>query len=287
MQNLLEFLIKNKHWFLFIVLELLSVVLLFRFNSYQGSVYFTSASYVAGCVNEAEAEVLQFFHLKEVNAELSTENHKLQREVATLKDRLLKVTHDTTYIEVRQAEILDGYSMVGAKIVSNSVSRNNNFITIDKGEKDGVKAEQGVVSSNGIVGIVYRVSDHYSLVMPVVNSKSNISCRIRGRNYFGCLHWEGGSPRMAVLDDIPRHAHFKVGDMIETSGYSSVFPEGLLVGQVCHIGNSRDGLSYRLSVRLSTNFSNLRDVNVIVSNNVNEIKLLEQQAVEAEKNEEE
>ncbi len=92
---------------------------------------------------------------------------------------------------------------------------------------------------------------------------------------------------MAVLDDIPRHAHFKVGDMIETSGYSSVFPEGLLVGQVCHIGNSRDGLSYRLSVRLSTNFSNLRDVNVIVSNNVNEIKLLEQQAVEAEKNEEE
>lgn len=287
MQNLLEFLVKNKHWFLFVLLELLSVVLLFRFNSYQGSVFFTSANYMVGCVNETEAEILQFFELKNVNAELSNENHKLERENSILKQRLLKVTHDTTYTEVSQSEILASYQLINAKVVGNSVNRLNNFITINRGEVDGVKQEQGVVSSNGIVGIIFKTSKHYSLVMPIVNSKSNISCRIRGRNYFGYLHWEGGSPRIAVLDDIPRHAHFKVGDMVETSGYSSVFPEGLLVGQVCRIGNSRDGLSYRLTIRLATNFSNLRDASVVTSEHINEQKLLEQMAEEAGKSEEE
>ena len=121
----------------------------------------------------------------------------------------------------------------------------------------------GVACGNGVVGVVFMTSKHYSVVLPALNSKSNISCAIAGRGYFGYLHWSGGSPRIAYVDDIPRHAKFEVGDTIVTSGYSAVFPPGILVGKVTKFENSDDGLSYRLRVLLSTDFANLRDVCVI------------------------
>ena len=134
----------------------------------------------------------------------------------------------------------------------------------------------GVACGTGVVGIVYLTSEHYSVVIPVLNSKSNISCAIRGRGYFGYLHWYGGAPDEAYVDDIPRHARFRVGDVIVTSGYSSVFPQGMLVGKVMRVYNSANGLSYRLRVKLTTDFGNLRDVVVINDGQVNErLRLLE------------
>ena len=119
------------------------------------------------------------------------------------------------------------------------------------------------MSGNGVVGIVYMVSKHYSVVMPVINSHSRVSCSIRGRGYFGYLHWTGGASNIAYVEDIPRHAHFKRGDWVETSGYSSIFPQGVIVGKILEVYNSRDGLSYRLKVLLSTDFGRLRDVCVV------------------------
>ena len=150
-----------------------------------------------------------------------------------------------------------------AKVVSNSVNSHDNLITIDKGSADGISKDMGVVSGNGVVGIVYMVSKHYSVVMPVINSHSRVSCSIRGRGYFGYLHWTGGASNIAYVEDIPRHAHFKRGDWVETSGYSSIFPPGIIVGKIVEVYNSPDGLSYRLKVNLSTDFGNLRDVCVI------------------------
>ena len=121
----------------------------------------------------------------------------------------------------------------------------------------------GVVCGTGVVGIVYLVSEHYSVLIPVLSSVSNISCTIRSRGYFGYLHWKGGSPEEAYIDDIPRHARFKLGDVIVTSGYSSVFPPGIVVGKIKHVYNSANGLSYRLKITLSTDFGRLRDVCVI------------------------
>jgi rod shape-determining protein MreC len=122
----------------------------------------------------------------------------------------------------------------------------------------------GVACGTGIVGVVYMVSTHYAVVIPVLNSSaSHISCCIRGRGYFGYLNWYGGDPTVAYVEDIPRHARFKRGDWVETSGYSSSFPPGILVGRIENIYNSADGLSYRLKVRLTTDFGNLRDVVVI------------------------
>ena len=276
MRNLLDFLARHNHWFVFVLLEVISAVLLFKYNSYQGSVWFSSANAVSGRVYEASAAVGQYFSLVTVNRQLTQRNVYLEREVARMAQEHAEATADSSYLQRLQSNQTNRYRTVPARVVSSSLDRLNNFITIDKGEADGVKKDMGVVCGTGIVGIVYLTSAHYSVVIPVLNSKSNISCSIRGRGYFGYLHWMGGVPDEAYLDDVPRHARFRVGDVIVTSGYSSVFPQGMLVGKVMRVYNSANGLSYRLRIKLTTDFGNLRDVCVITDAAVAErVKLLE------------
>lgn len=276
MRNLLDFLARHNHWFVFVLLEIISAVLLFKYNSYQGSVWFSSANAVSGRVYEASAAVGQYFSLVTVNRQLTQRNVYLEREVARMAQEHAETTADSSYLQRLQSNQTTHYKSVSARVVSNSLDRLNNFITIDKGEADGVKKDMGVVCGTGIVGIVYLTSAHYSVVIPVLNSKSNISCAIRGRGYFGYLHWFGGEPDEAYLDDVPRHARFRIGDVIVTSGYSSVFPPGMLVGKVMRVYNSANGLSYRLRIKLTTDFGNLRDVCVITDAEVAErVKLLE------------
>ncbi len=263
MRNLLEFLAKYNHWFVFVILEIISMVLLFQYNSYQGSVWFTSANVVTGKVLGWNAEIESFFSMSKVNQELTQRNLYLEQQVKTLSGKLTEVTHDSGWVHRGQFDLLKGYTLIPAKVVSNSVDRHDNLITIDKGTADGVARDMGVACGNGVVGIVYLASTHYSVIIPVLNSASNISCKIRGREYFGYLHWSGGDRKLAYIDDIPRHAHFKLYEWVETSGYSSVFPPGIVVGKIIHVFNSADGLSYRLQVELSTDFARLRDVCVI------------------------
>ena len=276
MRNLLDFLARHNHWFVFVLLEVISAVLLFKYNSYQGSVWFSSANAVSGRVYEASAAVGQYFSLVTVNRQLTQRNVYLEREVARMAQEHAEATADSSYLQRLQNNQTNRYRSVPARVVSSSLDRLNNFITIDKGEADGVKKDRGVVCGTGIVGIVYLTSAHYSVVIPVLNSKSNISCSIRGRGYFGYLHWMGGVPDEAYLDDVPRHARFRIGDVIVTSGYSSVFPPGMLVGKVMRVYNSANGLSFRLRIKLTTDFGNLRDVCVITDAAVAErVKLLE------------
>lgn len=276
MRNLLDFLARHNHWFVFVLLEVISAVLLFKYNSYQGSVWFSSANAVSGRVYEASAAVGQYFSLVTVNRQLTQRNVYLEREVARMAQEHAEATADSSYLQRLQNNQSNHYRSVPARVVSSSLDRLNNFITIDKGEADGVKKDMGVVCGTGIVGIVYLTSAHYSVVIPVLNSKSNISCSIRGRGYFGYLHWMGGVPDEAYLDDVPRHARFRIGDVIVTSGYSSVFPPGMLVGKVMRVYNSANGLSFRLRIKLTTDFGNLRDVCVITDAAVAErVKLLE------------
>ena len=276
MRNLLDFLARHNHWFVFVLLEVISAVLLFKYNSYQGSVWFSSANAVSGRVYEASAAVGQYFSLVTVNRQLTQRNVYLEREVARMAQEHAEATADSSYLQRLQNNQSNHYRSVPARVVSSSLDRLNNFITIDKGEADGVKKDMGVVCGTGIVGIVYLTSAHYSVLIPVLNSKSNISCSIRGRGYFGYLHWMGGVPDEAYLDDVPRHARFRIGDVIVTSGYSSVFPPGMLVGKVMRVYNSANGLSFRLRIKLTTDFGNLRDVCVITDAAVAErVKLLE------------
>ena len=263
MRNLIDFITRYNHWFVFVILEVVSFVLLFKFNSYQGSVWFTSANAVAGKVYEADAAVKSFFSLTKINQQLNVRNLYLEQTVRKLSDRVHAETGDSSWLARTQAQVLDEYKLIPAKVITNSIDKRDNFITIDKGRADGVKPDMGVACGTGIVGVVYMVSDHYSVVIPILNSKSNISVTIRKRGYFGYLHWTGGASDLAYVDDIPRHAHFRLGDLVETSGYSAMFPPGIIAGQILHVYNSRDGLSYRLKVQLSTDFGNLRDVLVV------------------------
>ena len=140
--------------------------------------------------------------------------------------------------------------------------------------------DSGVVDANGVVGIVYKTSPHYSLVIPLLNSKSSISCKIVGSDYFGYLKWEGGNSRFAYLKDLPRHAEFNLGDTVVTSGYSTVFPEGVMVGTVDDMSDSHDGLSYLLKIKLATDFGKVSNVRVISRNGQDEQKALESRADE-------
>lgn len=263
MHNLIAFLAKYNHWFVFVLLEVVSFVLLFQYNSYQGSVWFSSANAVSGKVLEWSSDVESFFSLVKVNEQLTYRNAYLEHQVASLSKQLEKAAGDSGILYREQLRFLQEYKMIPAKVVSNELNKRNNLMTINKGAHDGVRPDMGVVSGNGIVGIVYMVSQHYSVIIPVLNSSSNISCTIQNRDYFGYLSWEGGSSAYAYLDDVPRHAQFKIYDKVVTSGYSSVFPLGILVGTIMRVYNSSDGLSYRLLVKLSTDFGKLRDVCVI------------------------
>ena len=263
MNNLLAFLAKHNHWLLFVVLEVMSLALLFQFNSYQGSVWFTSANVVTGKFYEINSSVESFISMGKLNEQLTMRNVYLERQVKHLSEMLERGKSDSTLLRSTQVQLLSQYKLIPAKVVSNSINKPDNLITIDKGSLDGIRPDMGVVSGNGIVGVVYLVSPHYSMIIPVLNSHSNISVMIENRGYFGVLHWEGGDSKMAFVDDIPRHARFNGGDNIVTSGYSALFPPGILVGKVHRTYNSPDGMSYRLRINLATDFSNLRDVCVI------------------------
>lgn len=263
MRNLIEFLAKHHHWFVFILLEAISFTLLFRYNSYQNSVWFSSANVVTGKVYEWSSQLEKFFSLVTVNQHLTQRNLALEQKVVELSEKLTAVTKDSSYVKADVTQQLSQFKQIPAKVVSNSLKDVNNLITIDKGSVDGVRKDMGVVSGTGVVGIVYLVSSHYAVVIPLLNAKSNVSCKIENRDYFGFLNWQGGSTDQAFLDDIPRHARFKLHENIVTSGYSSVFPPGILVGKILHVYNSPDGVSYRLCVQLATDFATLRDVSVI------------------------
>ena len=279
MRNLLDFLYKYHHWLVFLVLEVVSVVLLFQYNSYQGSVWFSSASAVAGKAYELESKMTAYLSMAKENEELTMRNIYQERQLDQLRRLYAEATKDTTDMERKGLEFLSQYQLIPAKVVENSIHKLENLITIDKGRKDGVEPDMGVACGNGVVGVVYLVSDHYSVVISALNAASSrISCAIRGRGYFGYLHWYGGDPSVAYVEDVPRHAKFKLGEWMVTSGFSSIFPSGVQVGKIEQAYNSSDGLSYKLKVRLSTDFDNVRDVVVISDKSIAERAALMQAA---------
>ena len=263
MRNLLDFLAKYSYWLLFVLLEAISFVLLFRFNSYQGSVWFSSANIVAGKIYDTSSKIESYFQLSKINEQLTQRNLYLEQRLAKLERDLGDSAADTAMNKSLLLQSLRPYRLIPAKVVGMSWNSRDNLLTINKGEADGVKKDMGVVCGTGVVGIVYLTSAHYAIVIPVLNSQSNISCIIQGRGYFGYLHWTGGNISEAYVDDVPRHAHFKLYENVVTSGYSSVFPAGVMVGKILHVYNSTDQMSYRLKVELATDFGKLRDVCVI------------------------
>ena len=295
MRNLLIFILKYSHLLIFIGLQLICVALLVNFNSYQGSVWYTSSSRLMGSVSEVTAVVKRYFGLEEANKALTKRNILLVEQVEHYKQLLeekmgaeslpklvvkdemdasvatgnlgttssaaLSVKRDKQAVD--RSVIPDSLFVCAARVVNNTVHRMDNYITIDRGEEDGVRTGMGVVSGVGVVGIVYRTSGNYSLVLPLLNSKSSISCKLARTDYFGFLQWKGGDPLEILLTDVPRHAEFALGDTVVTSGHSTVFIEGIPVGTVDSHSESHDRLSFTLGVHLFTDLARLNDVFVM------------------------
>lgn len=271
MRNLLDFLIKYSKWFLFIIYVIISCMLLFNNNPYQHYIYLTSANKVSSLVFKTSGMVTSYFHLHDINEDLQRQNASLESEVIWLRKQLALRQEEITADSIARDSSLRQFDFILAHVISNSVSRVNNYITIEKGQLDSVKPEMGVVDQNGVVGIVNIVGDRSARVISLLNPKMRLSCKVKGREYFGSLVWDGKSPHEALLEEMPRHEKFKKGDTIVTSGYSAVFPEGIPVGTIISHEKEHDDNFYALRIKLFTDFTTLSTVRVIRNNMKDEL----------------
>ncbi|MBR4997391.1 MAG: rod shape-determining protein MreC [Bacteroidaceae bacterium] len=277
MNSIFQFLYKHLHWIVFFALEILCFVLLFSYNSFQGSVYLSTANNVSARVVSARSRVTSYFGLAEVNDRLATQNAALLQRVEELEALVaLQQLDSLSQAEAVQRVHRTGYVITPAQIIDKSINRADNFMTLDRGTLDGVQPNMGVMSANGVVGVVYKCTEHYSLVMSLLNSKSSVSCKVQGSNDLGYLRWNGGDARYAMLHDLPRYSAVAIGDTIVTSGNSSFFPEGIMVGSVEELYPSSDGLSMTLKIALSAHFSQLERVFIMRKMDAEEMTALKE-----------
>lgn len=277
MRNLLNFLFRYNHCIVFVLLQGVCFLLLFSFNNYQHSRFFTSVNALVGKIYEITRNITSYFDLQQQNDLLMERNIWLEQQLL-LADKRLKEMEEagtTVWPPETTTAMFQAYK---AGVIKNSLNRADNYITLNQGTLAGIEPDMGVIGPNGVVGIVYKTSPHYSLVISLLSSKSNLSCKIAGNEYFGFLQWEGGDSRYAYLKDLPRHAEFAIGDTIVTSGFSTVFPQGMMVGIIEEANDTNDGLSYLLKIKLATDFGKLRNVHVLAREGIEEQKLLEENA---------
>lgn len=279
MKALLEFLVRHGSWFTFLLFAIISCVMLFGGNPYQQHVYMTSAGAVARTVYSGADAVTGYFHLRSINEDLQERTSQLEMEVINLRAALRRATEQLGTDSLPMDSVLSQYGYTMAHVINNSIIHSNNFITIDKGELDGVFPEMGVVDQNGVVGIVNVTGPHSARLISLLNSDLPLSCKVKGSDAFGSLVWDGKSPREAVLKELPRHVEFALGDTVITSGYSLVFPEGIPVGRVISQGRDADDNFYSLRVELLTDFATLSTVRVIRNFRKEEIEAVEQDRV--------
>lgn len=277
MRNLLDFFLRFSSWFVFAFYVVLSCVLLFQNNPYQHYVYLTSAGRVASSVYNTTSNVTSYFHLRDINDDLQHRNAALELEVISLREQLRKYSEITYADSMTITPALSNYNFIIAHVINNSVSKPYNYITIEKGSIDSVKPEMGVVDQNGVVGIVNVVGEHTARIISILNPNLRLSCKVKGSDYFGSLVWDGKSPHEAVLEEMPRHVKFNIGDTIITSGYSAVFPEGIPVGIIINHEKEHNDNFYSLRIKLLTDFTQLSTVRVINNNLRPELQQLEKE----------
>ena len=275
---MINFLWKHSSWIVFAVYAVISCVLLFGRNPYQRSVYFSSANRASVVVYDLQSEVTSYIGLRKANRDLLLRNGELELEVLNLREQLNKYRTTAGSDTLPFDSVLHDYDFIVARVINNSLAQINNYITINKGRADGVEPEMGVVNQNGVVGIINAVSEHRAVAISVLYLDILVSCKVEGRDYFGSLSWDAVNRRYAILEEMPRHVEFAQGDTIVTSGYSSVCPEGLMIGVVSDYKKQRDDNFYALRVALSPDFGNLGYVRVISNRMKEEQNRLEKEA---------
>lgn len=283
MRNLLNFLVRYSSWFVFAFYVVLSCGLLFNRNPYQHHVYLTSAGIVASGLHDISSNITGYFALRDINDDLQRQTADLQKEVLDLRQQLRSYREIAMQDSLRAVDSIGKFNFVIATVINNSITRPNNYLTINKGAKDGLKPDMGVLDQNGVVGVMNVVSDHYARVISLLNPNFRLSCKLRGSDAFGSLVWDGKDPRTAILEELPKHTHFQKGDTIVTSGNSAVFPEGIPVGTIVGKARGADDNFFTLRILLLTDFTALSTVKVISNTDLEEIRSVETDMQPAEK----
>ncbi|HOL00885.1 MAG TPA: rod shape-determining protein MreC [Paludibacteraceae bacterium] len=279
MKNLINFLIHHSGLLLFIILEIISFIMMINSQEYQKSIFLSSSNAVVATLYNWTNSVGEFFKLRNTNNQLSSENTELKNQIIELQNKLKVLEPSITSLNFKLLPENE-YRFISAKVINNSTDKFQNYLTLNKGSKDGVKPDMGVVSSEGVVGIIKSVSPRFSVVIPILNPKIQISCKFKRTDYTGSLVWNGEDYRYANLVDIARHVDIRLGDTIVTSGFTRTFPEGIPVGIVEDYSIKESDAYYNIKVKLAVNFRTLTYVNVINYLNYQEQKQLEEKAYE-------
>jgi rod shape-determining protein MreC len=248
MRNLLDFLSKYSFFFLFVILEVICFILIYNNNYYHRSRVISTTNGLTGNVNAAFQDIASYLHLKDANQQLAEENAYLRTQAQS---------HYDTYLDsTRQLPADTQWRYISAKVISNTVQKRNNYFMINKGSKDGITKDMGVITSNGVVGIVVDVSRNFSSGISILHKDTRISGRIKKNLHLVNVSWNGINYRFGTLEDIPTHVDLSKGDTIITSGNSHIFPEGILIGTVESVSGS-DQLFKTASVKFSVDYNRL------------------------------
>jgi rod shape-determining protein MreC len=272
MGRIFLFLYQYRAFFTFLFLEVFCAWLIVQNNQYQGAKFFNSANSLVGGLNTFSQDVRDYFLLRDVNATLAEENTMLRNileQVNQQKDHMVSsMVTDSTFIS--------RFDFISARVINNSVSGYTNYITINKGLSDGIEPGMAVISSMGAVGKVKRTSRHFSVVTSVLNINLRLSGMLKRTGHFGTIQWNGRDPQLVEFEYIPRHVKPVIGDTVITSGYSGVFPEGIVIGTVETVELLEETPFYEIRVKLVQDFYKLSFVTVIKSNLLHELDSLEQ-----------
>lgn len=258
MKNLLNFIYRNNFFFVFLLLEFICVLILIRNNGYQGSSLLNSANAVSANIYAVQANTKEYLLLKDENERLAEQNNYLLNRLKMGYAALpLKVytRHDTLY---RQ-----DYEFMSGKVINSSITKRNNYLTLNVGANQGITRDMAVISSNGIVGIVKDVSPNFSSVMSILHKDVRVYCQLKKDGVYGPLIWDGSDYRHSNLINIPTYSRIQKGDTVITSPLSGIFPEGLLVGFVESFERRQNESFYTVKVRLSTDFKKVNHISVI------------------------
>lgn len=258
MRNFIRFILKYHLFFLFLLFETISFFLLVNYNHHHNQTFVNSSSKFAAGVLEISSNFTDYFSLKRANEELSRENAFLRTQ---LPDNTITLD-ESAFLNHRTEDSVQ-YFYRPAKVINNSINKFHNYITINKGSNHGIQPEMGVISARGLVGVVRHVSPNYATVISVLNTQLKISARLRETNHFGSLEWDGRSYQHVILNEIPAHAKVSVGDAVVTSGYSALFPEGILIGTIDDFELNEGEGFYVIRVKLSIDFKSLTYIETV------------------------
>jgi len=272
MRNLWIFISKYNAFFLFLIFEVTALIIYVKNNSFQRAEFINSANNVTGGLYAKADEFYGYLSLKEVNDSLARENAHLRN---TLKSSFYVDT--ITKHKVADTVYKQQYDYIVARVINNSVNRNNNYLTINKGSKQGIVKGMGVICNKGIVGKVVFVSDHFSLVQSLLHKDSQFSAMLADNKEIGDIEWSDDmNPHKGILKDVSNNARPKVGEWVVTSGYS-LFPVGVPIGKISSLHTKGGGYSLNMEVALSVDFSKLEYVDVVVNKFSKEQEALEAQ----------